>query len=489
MAEVPPPSPAGMSLDALTELAYHELRAVAHRQLNKHANGDGDRTLNTTALVHEAYLKLAAGSAGTWRDEAHFRAVASVAMRHILVDRARARATERHGGGLRQVTLDEQAVAGDDDPETLLAIDAACTKLAETSPRLARLVELRFFAALSESETAAELGVTVRTVQRDWAKARGILAATLADDESYLEQPAPVRFASLLDDRLDLEQFRAALGERYEIENELGAGGMAVIYRARDRRDRRVVALKVLRAMASPGVAARFRREIALASQLRHSRIVPLLDSGDACDRLWYAMPFVGGESLRDRVRREGRLSIAGTLAILRDVADALDYAHARGVVHRDLKPDNIMLHDSGALVMDFGVAKAISDATVGVVVRDGLRTSTGVAIGTPAYMSPEQAAGEKTVDHRTDLYALGIIAYELLTGSPPFTAASRQGMMTAHLAARPKRLSEHRRDVPAALESLVMQLLAKRADDRLASAHAVIVAATAIADDGVRRG
>jgi len=200
-------------------------------------------------------------------------------------------------------------------------------------------------------------------------------------------------------------------------------------------------------------------------------------------------MPFVGGESLRDRVRREGRLSIAGTLAILRDVADALDYAHARGVVHRDLKPDNIMLHDGGALVMDFGVAKAISDATVGVVVRDGLRTSTGVAIGTPAYMSPEQAAGEKTVDHRTDLYALGIIAYELLTGSPPFTAASRQGMMTAHLAVRPKRLSEHRRDVPVALDSLVMQLLAKRADDRPASAHVVIVTATAIADDGARRG
>jgi RNA polymerase sigma factor (TIGR02999 family) len=170
---------AAKSLDVLTELAYQELRAVAHRHLRGRA-GQSDGTLNTTALVHEAYLKLAAGSPGTWRDEAHFRAVASVAMRHILVDRARARAAERHGGGLVRVSFDDQAIAADDEPETLLAIDAACTRLAETSPRLARLVELRFFAGLSESEAATELGVTVRTVQRDWVKARALLAAALA---------------------------------------------------------------------------------------------------------------------------------------------------------------------------------------------------------------------------------------------------------------------------------------------------------------------
>jgi RNA polymerase sigma factor (TIGR02999 family) len=170
----------GLSLDALTELAYRELRTVAHRHLARPGGDDAYQTLNTTALVHEAYLKLASGSTGIWRDEAHFRAVASVAMRHILVDRARARAAERHGGGLRRVTLDEHAVAADDEPETLIAIDAACTRLAETSPRLARLVELRFFAALSEAEVAAELGVTVRTVQRDWAKARALLAVALA---------------------------------------------------------------------------------------------------------------------------------------------------------------------------------------------------------------------------------------------------------------------------------------------------------------------
>ncbi len=176
MAEIDP----GMSLDALTELAYHELRSVAHRHLRARGGGDADGTLNTTALVHEAYLKLAAGAPGAWRDEVHFRAVASVAMRHILVDRARSRATERHGGTFLRVSLDEQAVASDDDPETLLAIDAACTQLAGTSPRLARLVELRFFAGLSESEVAAEMGLTVRTVQRDWVKARALLASALA---------------------------------------------------------------------------------------------------------------------------------------------------------------------------------------------------------------------------------------------------------------------------------------------------------------------
>ena len=167
--------------DVLAELAYQELRAVARRHLaGARGPAEGDRTLDTTALVHEAYLKLAASSPGTWRDQTHFRAVASVAMRHILVDRARARSAERRGGGLKRVSLDEDALATDDDPATLLAIDAALGRLGETSPRLARLVELRFFGGLSEEETAAELGLTARSVQRDWAKARTLLALALA---------------------------------------------------------------------------------------------------------------------------------------------------------------------------------------------------------------------------------------------------------------------------------------------------------------------
>jgi RNA polymerase sigma factor (TIGR02999 family) len=164
------------SLDRLTELAYQELRTIAHRHLTAHG---GDATLETTALVHEAYLKLANATPGAWRDQAHFRAVASVAMRHILVDRARARATQKHGAAFTPVSLDENTLATDDEPDTLLAIDSALDRLAELSPRLARVVELRFYGGLSERETANELGVTARTVQRDWAKARMLLERML----------------------------------------------------------------------------------------------------------------------------------------------------------------------------------------------------------------------------------------------------------------------------------------------------------------------
>ncbi|HEY7233120.1 MAG TPA: ECF-type sigma factor [Gemmatimonadaceae bacterium] len=168
------------TLGGLTELAYSELRAIAHRHLAaRGGRRDGNATLETTALVHEAYLKLAGTLPGTWRDEAHFRAVASVAMRQILVDRARARATVRHGGGLRRVSLSDTAIAVDDEPDLLLAIDAALVQLAALSPRLARLVELRFYGGLSESEAAADLGVTVRTVQRDWTKARMLITRAL----------------------------------------------------------------------------------------------------------------------------------------------------------------------------------------------------------------------------------------------------------------------------------------------------------------------
>jgi len=294
--------------------------------------------------------------------------------------------------------------------------------------------------------------------------------------DGYLEQPAPVRFARLWDDRIDRVKFESAIAERYQIEGEVGSGGMATVYRARGRHDGRLVALKVQRASASAGVASRFRREIALATQLEHARILPLLDSGECVGRLWYTMPLVDGESLGGRVRREGSLSIPRAVSILRDIAEALDYAHSRGVVHRDLKPDNVLLADGRAVIADFGVAKAILTASPTAVTLDELRTSTGIPVGTPTYMSPEQTAGETTLDYRTDLYALGVIAYELLTGAPPFAELTRQAMITAHLAAHPRPITTFRHDVPPALNALVLRLLEKRAENRPTSAAEVIV-------------
>ena len=295
-------------------------------------------------------------------------------------------------------------------------------------------------------------------------------------DTTYLEQPAAVRFASLWDERVDEARFQRAIAERFRLDGELGRGGMAIVYRAHDRRDAHVVALKVVRTTTSAGGAVRFRREIALAARLRHPHILPLLESGECDDRLWYTMPLVVGESLGDRLHRDGRLPIGETVRILREICEGLACAHAEGVVHRDLKPDNVLLADGHAVIADFGVAKALVSATHGDrMMGDDIRTATGAGVGTPAYMSPEQAAGERSVDHRADLYALGVIAYELLTGKPPFTATSRQALITAHLAERPVSPSTHRREIPRTLDALVLRLLAKQAKDRPASAAEVI--------------
>ena len=307
----------------------------------------------------------------------------------------------------------------------------------------------------------------------------------LEGEPRYLEEPAAVRFASLWDERFDEAQFQAAIDGRYRIEGELGRGGMAIVYRVCDRRDDRQVALKVLRTATSPGGSARFRREIALAAQLRHPSILALLDSGENDGRLWYTMPFVTGESLGARLRREGRLPIGEGVRLLREICDGLACAHAQGIIHRDLKPDNVLLADGHAVIADFGVAKAVFSATHGdrSAPTDDIRTVTGVGVGTPAYMSPEQCAGERSIDHRADLYALGVMAYELLAGVPPFRGESRQALVTAHLAERPAPLSTHRRDVPAALDTLVLRLLEKQAVNRPGSAADVGVTLAVIDD------
>ena len=255
----------------------------------------------------------------------------------------------------------------------------------------------------------------------------------------------------------------AALADRYRIERELGQGGMATVYLAEDLRHHRKVAIKVLREdLAASMGSARFLREIEIAAQLQHPNILPLLDSGDASGFLYYVMPYVAGQSLRERLGREGELPVHEAVRLITEVVDALAHAHEHGVVHRDIKPDNVMMSGRHALVADFGVAKAVSEATGRSTV-----TTLGVAVGTPAYMSPEQAAADPHIDHRSDIYAVGAMAYELLTGQPPFVGATPQQVLAAHVTQAPDPLGKRRPGIAPALEALVMRCLAKRPADR----------------------
>lgn len=260
-----------------------------------------------------------------------------------------------------------------------------------------------------------------------------------------------------------LERLKAALAGRYAVERELGAGGMATVYLAEDLRHHRQVAVKVLR----PDLAAtlgpdRFLREIELAARLTHPHILPLHDSGEADGLLFYVMPYIRGESLREKIRREGELPIDEAVRLLREVVDALAYAHAEGVVHRDIKPDNVLLTGRHAVVSDFGVAKAVSEATG----REKL-TTAGVALGTPTYMAPEQIAADPHIDHRADIYAIGVMAYEMLTGRPPLEGATPQAVLAAHISEVADPVAAHRDTVPPALDDLVMRCLAKKPADR----------------------
>lgn len=268
-----------------------------------------------------------------------------------------------------------------------------------------------------------------------------------------------------------LNRLATALAGRYRIERELGAGGMATVYLAEDLKHRRKVAIKVLREELAASVgASRFLREIEICAQLQHPNILPLLDSGDAGGLLYYVMPYVEGQSLRQRLNREGELPIGEAIRILIEVVDALAYAHARGVVHRDIKPDNVMLSGRHALVADFGVARALSEAT-----GHETMTSAGMALGTPAYMSPEQAMADPHVDHRSDLYSVGAMAYELLAGRPPFTGHTPQQVLSAHVTESAEPVGKLRPGVGAALEQIVMRCLAKRPADRWQSAEELL--------------
>ena len=275
-----------------------------------------------------------------------------------------------------------------------------------------------------------------------------------------------------------LPDLAAALGGAYRFERELGGGGMSRVYLAEELGLGRRVVIKVLPPELGAGVNVdRFRRETQLAASLQHPHIVPLLTAGAAGNLLYYTMPFVEGESLRARLARETELPVRDAVHILREVADALAYAHGRGVVHRDIKPDNVLLSGGHALVADFGIAKALIQAA-----GSSRLTSVGIAIGTPTYMAPEQAAGDPNVDHRADLYSLGAMAYEMLGGRPPFSGMSPQQVLAAHVAEPVEDITKHRSGLPADLAELVMWCLEKNPADRPQTATEVLQALDAIA-------
>jgi len=274
---------------------------------------------------------------------------------------------------------------------------------------------------------------------------------------------------------------QAALADRYTIERELGHGGMATVYLAQDLKHHRKVAVKVLRPELAASLGSeRFFREIEIVARLQHPHILPLHDSGEAGGFLYYVMPYVEGESLRERLARKGELPVSDAVRTLTEVVDALAYAHSRGVVHRDLKPDNIMISGRQPLVMDFGIAKAVSIATGSQPVTTG-----GLALGTPAYMAPEQAVGDPHMDHRADIYAVGAMGYELLTGSPPFTGMSSQQILAAQVTETPVPISTRRPAVPTALAAVLMQCLEKRPADRPQSAEELLHVLESVATPG----
>src|SRR4051812_53767 len=263
-----------------------------------------------------------------------------------------------------------------------------------------------------------------------------------------------------------MEPLTAALGGRYRIERELGRGGMATVYLAEDRSLGRRVALKVLHPELAAALGPeRFQQEIRTAARLQHPHILPLFESGIAAGQLWYTMPYVEGATLRQRLRRERQLPLDDSIRIATQVLSALEYAHRHGIVHRDIKPENILLDDDQAVLADLGIARAIGAA------GDERLTETGLALGTPAYMSPEQAAGDRDLDLRTDVYSLGAVLYEMLAGEPPFTGPTAQAVIARRMTETPRPLRSVREGLPENLERTVMKSLARSPADRQRSA------------------
>src|SRR5215510_926848 len=262
------------------------------------------------------------------------------------------------------------------------------------------------------------------------------------------------------------DRLTTALSDRYRIERELGAGGMASVYLAHDLRHDRDVAIKVLKPeLAAVLGADRFVVEIKTTAALQHPHILPLFDSGTADGFLFYVMPYVQGETIREKLNRETQFGIDEAVRIAREVADALDYAHRHGVIHRDIKPENVLLHDGRAIVMDFGIALALSAA------GGGRMTETGLSLGTPHYMSPEQATAEKQLTHRSDVYSLAAVLYEMLSGEPPHMGNSAQQIIMKIIAEPVRSVTQLRKSVPPNVAAAIGRALEKLPADRFATA------------------
>jgi serine/threonine-protein kinase len=309
---------------------------------------------------------------------------------------------------------------------------------------------------------------------------REVSSLLAADDlaDEFLERPAAEALGVLAAPPRQAERLAMALVGRYEIEGEIAQGGMSTVYLARDVRHDRRVAIKVLRQELAAAVGAdRFLAEIRFTASLQHPHILPLFDSGNADELLWYAMPFVEGETLRSRLSREGRLPVDEAVRLVREMAEALDHAHRHGVVHRDVKPENVLLQGEHALVADFGIALALEHA-------GGERlTLTGIALGTPQYRAPEQASGERAIDARADVYALGAVLHEMLVGQSPFSASSRAAVLWRVRNEPATAVATHRIDVAPFLDAAVQRALAKRPEDRFSSAAAFAAALSMAAD------
>ncbi|MCH8255367.1 MAG: serine/threonine-protein kinase, partial [Gemmatimonadetes bacterium] len=272
----------------------------------------------------------------------------------------------------------------------------------------------------------------------------------------------------------NLDRLKTALADRYTIEEELGAGGMATVYLAHDVKHDRKVAVKVLRPeLAAVLGAERFVQEIKTTANLQHPHILPLFDSGEADGFLYYVMPFIDGETLRDKLNRETQLGIDEAVGITTAIADALDYAHRNNVIHRDIKPENILLHDGRPMVADFGIALALSAAA------GGRMTETGMSLGTPHYMSPEQATAEKDLTNRSDIYSLGCVLYEMLTGEPPHVGGSAQAIIMKIVTDDARPVTELRKSVPPHVAAATTKALEKLAADRFETAKEFAAALT----------